>query len=244
MNIGIITQARMASTRLYGKVLLQANGQPMLFYHVNRLKWSQTPIYIATTQDVTDDKIVLFANQHGIPCFRGPSEDVLARFYECALHYKLDAIVRVCSDCPLIDGHLIRMGIWQYIKMNDPFLYLSNSIFKELPIGFDYEIFSFKLLQEAYQNAKCPQEREHVTPYIKKNSSSHITIVNSQSPIVLTSLQKSFRLTMDTIEDFNLLKQLIEKHHSADQSYLEIIEVLTQNPLQAKINAHIVQKSI
>src|ERR1017187_8832445 len=105
-RIGIISQARMTSTRLPGKILLEAKGKPMLSYHIDRLKRSGLPIYIATTINKTDEPVVQFAKTHTIPFYRGSEDHVLSRYYECALENKLDVIIRVTSDCPLIDGNL------------------------------------------------------------------------------------------------------------------------------------------
>ena len=122
-KIGIITQARMTSTRLPGKIMLEAAGIPLLKHHINRLKMSDIPIYIATTTNEEDDVIVNFANLENLPVYRGDEHNVLGRFYECALKYELDIVIRVTSDCPLIDGSLIKSAVEQYIRWEDSKIY-------------------------------------------------------------------------------------------------------------------------
>ena len=123
MSIGIITQARMTSTRLPGKVLKKVGNKTLLKYHIDRLKTSGYPIYIATTLNKTDDEIVNFAIHEGCSYYRGDEHNVLNRYYECAKENNLDVIVRDTSDCPLIDGSLIKKGIRQYSGLNDKNLY-------------------------------------------------------------------------------------------------------------------------
>ena len=105
LNIGIITQARMTSTRLPGKVLRQINGRSLLDYHIERLKLTGFEIIIATTANETDNPIIEFCNKSNIKSSRGSEHNVLSRFYTAAVENNLDIIVRVTSDCPLIDTH-------------------------------------------------------------------------------------------------------------------------------------------
>src|SRR6185437_2526684 len=202
---GIITQARMTSTRLPGKILMKAKGKSMLEYHLERLAWSNLPVYIATTTNQTDDVVVEFATKHGIMFSRGSEENVLSRYYECAKKNELDIIIRVTSDCPLIDGNLLGIGYNKYIEIDDAHLYLSNSIERTFPRGLDYEIFSFDLLEDAYYNADEEPELEHVTPYIRNNRSGNVTLLN----IANEKDYSNFRITLDTPEDFELIRKLI-----------------------------------
>lgn len=240
MNIGIISQARMTSSRLKGKIMRTAAHKPILHYHVHRALQSNYPVYIATTTNTTDDIVTDWCAAHHIPYYRGSEDHVLSRYFECAKLYNLDLIVRITSDCPLIDGRLIEQGIAQYIALNDPQTYISNGIQRTFPRGFDFEIFSFELLAQAYQNAHLAVDIEHVTPYLHQNRSGKVRIVQ-----VLNQQDKSqYRITLDTPEDYRLLKILIEQYHAHLLSYTDIIELLDQHPELVLINAHIEQKKL
>lgn len=240
MKIGIISQARMTSTRLPGKVLIKIKDKQILKYHIDRLKWSELPIFIATTINKEDNPIVDFSIKEEIKVFRGEEHNVLNRFYKCASENNLDIIIRVTSDCPLIDGSLIKEAAEIYTKENDDNLYLSNSINRTFPRGLDFEIFSFKLLEEAYQNARSESELEHVTPYIYQNKSSKVRI----KQFLNQKDESLYRITLDTEDDFKLLEKLIKDHNAEKLTGEEIVKVLKENPGLVSINAHIEQKKI
>ncbi|QNF35862.1 glycosyltransferase family protein [Adhaeribacter swui] len=226
----------MTSTRLPGKVLLPVKEQPLLKYHTDRLRQSGYPVFLTTTTNATDEALVQFARMEGLDFYRGDENNVLSRYYETALAYNLDIIVRVTSDCPLIDGNLIKSGVQQYLQKADDRLYLSNTVVRTFPRGLDFEIFSFVLLQEAAKAATEAFQKEHVTPYIKTHA-SNADIIN---PVDASN----FRITVDTPEDFDLVKVLIEKFAADKLGYTSIIHLLQNNPELAQINAHIEQKKI
>jgi spore coat polysaccharide biosynthesis protein SpsF len=233
---GVISQVRMTSSRLPGKVLLPAKGVPLLKYHVDRLRAFGLDVIIATTTNSTDDVIAHFAEKEDIGLYRGSEENVLSRYYEAAVKYNLDTVVRVTSDCPLIDGALVKESLERYQKMNDDSIYLSNSIIRTYPRGFDTEIFSFRLLEEGYKNAVTPFEEEHVTPYIKSHS--------KHEHIIWAEDASAFRITVDTPEDYELVKMLIEQHNADTMGCGEIIRTLKQHPELVAINAHVEQKKV
>ncbi len=237
---GIITQARMTSTRLPGKILKEVKGKSILEYQVDRLKWSGIPMYIATTTNLTDDIIADFAKDHNVVFSRGSEDNVLSRYYQCAKENELDVVIRVTSDCPLIDGYQVKEGLEAYLKMNDENLYLSNSIERTYPRGFDYEIFSFGLLEDAYKNADRVPELEHVTPYIRSNRSGKVNVYNISN----TENYGSLRITLDTPEDFELISRLIDDYHAEKIGYKEITEILINHPELVAINAHVEQKKV
>lgn len=240
LNIGIITQARMTSTRLPGKILMLAGGKTLLQYHTDRLKKTGFDIAIATTINSTDDSVCKFAEDHRLKFHRGSENNVLSRFYEAALKFKFDVIVRVTSDCPLIDPHLIRNSVEKYIRMNNPNLYMSNGLERTFARGFDFEIFSFQLLEEAYKNATEPGDLEHVTPYIWKNRKGNVELY----PVRQESNHGDFRICVDTPEDFELIRSLIETYHADQMSYNEIENLLEKHPELVAINSHIEQKKL
>jgi spore coat polysaccharide biosynthesis protein SpsF len=237
-RIGIITQARMTSTRLPGKIMMEVNGIKLLKYHTDRLKRTGFPVYIATTVNKTDDCVMNFAATEGIGLSRGSEHDVLSRYFKCAEENKLDVIVRVTSDCPLIDPDLLKRGIEKYLKLNDKTLYFSNALERTFPRGLEFEIFSFALLAEAFQNADQPVEKEHVTPYINRNRSGKVNFYHFKQE----EDKSNFRITVDTPEDFQLLKILIEEYNADSKDYKAITKILEEHPELVRINAHIEQK--
>ena len=152
----------------------------------------------------------------------------------------MDVIVRVTSDCPLIDGTLIGQAIAGYLQQQDPRLYLSNCLERTFPRGFDFEIFSFELLEEAYRNATLPAELEHVTPYINQNKSGRVHFQHiTQAPDT-----SRFRITLDTPEDFELIKILIEDHQAHLLPAADICRLLDAHPELVQINAQVAQKKL
>jgi spore coat polysaccharide biosynthesis protein SpsF len=239
-NIGIITQARTGSTRLPSKVLLKIKDKSLLQYHYDRLQTSGFHIVIATTVKSDDDQIEVFCRERNMDFYRGSEDDVLSRYYEAAVKYNLDTIIRVTSDCPLIDGNLIRKAVEEYRMMGDRHLYYSNTLTRTFPRGFDFEIFSMTLLEEAYKNATLPADREHVTPYIWNNRSGHTAIIQFIYPIDTSA----YRLTVDTKEDFELISRMIGEYNAETLSAADIIAILDKNSELVRINAHIEQKKV
>ena len=237
-KVGIISQARMSSSRLPGKVLKKSNGLTLLHYHLQRLRKSGYPVFIATTKNITDDPIVDFCNNNFVEFSRGDEQNVLERFYECALKYDLSVIVRVTSDCPLIDGEMIADAVDNYLNFKSTNLYYSNCIERTYPRGFDFEIFTFDMLKEAFEKSNTQSEKEHVTPFFYQNKSKEFTLLHYRS----SENHSNFRITVDTEEDFELMNLLIEKYNCAEKSGLEIIEILKKNPQLSKLNEHIEQK--
>jgi spore coat polysaccharide biosynthesis protein SpsF len=239
-HIGIITQARMTSTRLPGKIFKEVNNKSLLQYHIDRLKQTGFDIAIATTTNKTDDIISEFTETQNLKLHRGSENNVLSRFYETAVKFSFDIIIRVTSDCPLIDPHLIRNSIEKYLKFNNENLYMGNGIERTFARGFDFEIFSFSLLKDAFENAKEESDLEHVTPYIWKNRSGKVEFYH----IKQETNNSDLRITVDTADDFLLIKKLIEEYNAADLSYSEIEKVLRQHPELIAINSHIEQKKL
>ena len=237
MDVAIISQARIGSTRLPGKVLLNINDKSLLEYHIERLKWSFLPVIIATTVSKRDDSIIKICQDTETMFFRGDEDNVLCRYYKCAVKNKIDIIIRVTSDCPLADGSLIKNGIELFKKHRVD--YLSNTVNRTFPRGFDFEIFTFKALEEAYANADTMPEKEHVTPYIWKTHPDKFKILDFKNDID----KSKYRITVDMKEDFALMKKLIEDFDAGKKTYKEIIELLDSNPNVANINKDVKQKT-
>ena len=239
---GIISQVRMGSTRLPSKVLLPAAGRPLLDYHVARLAASGLPIILATTTEPADDLLADYAEARALPYHRGSEADVLARYYKTALKFGLDTVVRVTSDCPLVDGPLIGAAVRRFLAENNPLVYRSNAMVRTFPRGLDFEIFSMELLAEAHANATLPYEREHVTPYLKANPATAGRVVYRDEVWPGGDFSR-FRITLDTAEDYEVLRALIEQHGAAGLAVPELLSLLEAHPEIMALNAHIEQKT-
>ena len=239
-NIGIITQARSTSSRLPGKVLIKVGDATILSHHIKRLQSSGFEIFIATTENSSDDPIAAFCTENNYPFFRGSESNVLDRYYKTAKKFNLDIIIRVTSDCPLIDGNVIKSAVAEYLLLNDDEVYLSNGIERTFPRGFDFEIFSLSLLEDAWRNATEDFEKEHVTPYLYQGKNKRIKIKQ-----FLHNTDKSrYRLTLDTKEDYELLRILIEDYHADKKSVDEIISIMDNHPELSQINKDVEQKKL
>jgi spore coat polysaccharide biosynthesis protein SpsF len=239
-NTAIVTQARMTSTRLPGKVLIEVGGRPLLDLHLDRLLASGHGVVVATTTNATDDPIASLASARGLPVWRGSEDDVLSRFAGAIREFSLDTVVRVTSDCPLIDGELVAAGIATYEQAGDPDLYVSNALTRTMPRGMDFEVFSGAALLEADSLAVAGPHREHVTPYLYENVSGRVTLKN----LPWLEDKSAYRVTLDTEDDLRLIRALIEEHGAAELDCAGIIAVLDEHPEVAAINAHVEQKKL
>lgn len=238
--IGIITQVRVTSTRLPAKVLLRVSGRTYLEHHLERLRGTGLPVIVATTTNHDDDPVVGLAEQAGIPVFRGSEDDVLSRFAGAAREHGLDGIVRVTSDCPLIDPEVVAAGVDRWRSENDLDLYLSNCLERTYPRGMDYEIFSAARLYDADAKATLRSDREHVTPYLHQNRSGDMRLLN----LPWSGGGAQYRLTLDTADDWKLLDALIEDFGATRLNCAELVAILAAHPELATLNAHIEQKKL
>ncbi len=238
MKIIAIIQARMSSTRLPGKVLKEISGKPMLWYVVNRtlLSPSIDKVIIATSIDDSDDPIAAFCEKEKIECFRGDLENVLSRYWQVAKNEGADVIIRVTGDCPFVDGKLIEEGIKDFLDSGVD--YLSNTIERTYPRGFDFEIFTHNSLDTAYKNAVEEPEKEHVTPYIWRNHPEGFKIKYFKEE----KDKSNFRITVDNRKDLEAAKILIERYNADKKNYLEIIKLLEAHPEIVAINKNVEQK--
>ena len=174
---------------------------------------------------------------------KNPELGFLSRYYCCAKENNLDIIVRVTSDCPLINGLLIHEGIEHYLSV-DPSLktYLSVRSGKDFPRGLDFEIFSFALLEEAHLHCLELRYREHVTPYMQQHTErKQINIIHLQDKDRSIA---NWRLCIDTREDYHLMQTLSEGFNFLNYHYNDLVEYLTDHPQLKAINQHILQKKV
>ena len=241
MNKFAIVQARHGSTRLPGKILKEISGKPMLWHVVNRLSFSKLidKIVITTTTDSEDDKTEQFCKNYKIDYFRGSVDDVLSRYYETAKLFSADIIIRITSDCPMIDPEIIDQMLRLFLRGSDECDYISNVIDRTFPRGLDTEIFTFNALEKAMNDAATPYEREHVTPYIYNHKDKFKT------KNFFNNKDYSFhRWTVDTEEDFRLIEELYKAVYNPEKIFLfeDVLKIFKQKPELIKINQHIRQK--
>jgi len=236
MNIVAIIQARMGSTRLPGKVLMDINGKPLLWHIVNRVSASKyvSKIVLATSTDKKDDKIEDFAKEYRINIFRGSEDDCLDRYYQTAKKYNADVIVRITGDCPLICPDIIDKVILEYL--NDSYDYVTNTILYTYPDGCDVEVFSFKALEKAWKESKDHVEREHVTVYIKNSGKFKIKNVYNENPVN----PEEYKWSVDRIEDLEFVREVYKYLYQNGKifSHKEIMNLLKQHPEIKKINSN------
>ncbi len=237
-----ITQARIGSTRLPGKVLRSICGKPLLWWHLTRLRRCRLldGIVVATTEEPGADAIVEIARDLGVAVWRGPVEDVLSRYLGAAHAAKAATIVRVTSDCPVIDPALIDSLIQAYEDADGSIDYMSLDVSK-LPRGLDAEIFSTNMLEIAAREARDLAEREHVTAFIYRRPERFRIGALVPDSIELPGL----RLCVDTSEDLLLVSRVIEALAPERPSFAwaDMARIFELHPEWALINANTVQKS-
>ena len=238
--IAAIIQARMGSTRLPGKVLMNLAGKPVLWHIITRLQQATLLdwIGVATTINPEDDLIENACISWGIDVCRGSPEDVLLRYFTCAQHLGMgagrdDYIVRITADCPLVDPAIVDAIV--RMSVSGKYDYASNVDPPSFPDGLDVEIFRFEALETAVREASLPSDREHVTPFIRKN------IAFLKYNYANTSDLSSFRLTLDTPEDFRLITRIYDAlyHEGGIIPVSEVMEFLNSRPDVHSLNAHI-----
>jgi spore coat polysaccharide biosynthesis protein SpsF len=243
MTTVIVVQARMSSTRLPGKVLKPILGYPMLYFQLERLMEVKqaSRIVVATTTSPADDLIAAFCLANGFEFIRGSEDDVLSRYAEVATQFDASCIVRITSDCPLIDPPLVDFAISVFTTSKPPFDYVSNMIDPSWPYGMAVEVFSAKALLEANSEASQAAEREHVTPFIYWRPDRFRV-----KSITMTPDFSFHRWTVDTAEDFELVERIFKCLYPINPHFrmLDVMTLLDKHPEWLFINRHIIQKSL
>lgn len=238
MKILAITQARYGSSRLRGKVLKQVNGKTLLQIHIERILKSKliNDLIVATTIEPEAKEIIELAESLGIKSYRGSLNDVLDRYYQAAKDEAPDYVVRLTSDCPLIDPTIIDEVIQKCVSTKSD--YCSNTLILTFPDGMDVEVFTFAALEKAWIGGTLKSEREHVTPYIYNNSTVKGGKVFTAANVSNNVDYSNFRLTVDEEPDFQLIKNLIE-HLGDDKDWMSYVKYLQNNPSIFEINTSI-----
>jgi len=225
-KIGCIVQARMGSTRLPGKSLMEINGKPVLGIVLERLNQCKKldEIVVATTTNKKDLAIEEFCKQNSTTCFRGDEENVLKRFFECAKENSFGTIIRITADCPLIDPKTVDKAV--EVFKQGKFDYVSNVALRSFPRGLDVEVLSFKALEKSFKRAKKGFDKEHVTHYIYSNP-TEFKIGNVKAEKSL--FRPELRFCVDTEQDFKLIKAILS-HFNNLVPIEDAIKFIDQDP--------------
>ena len=235
----LVTQARIGSKRLPGKVLKEVNGTSLLQIHLDRLKKCAkiAKIIVATTVKEEDTIIYNNAIEWGYNASRGSELNVLDRFYEAVKDENADWVVRVTSDCPLLDSKLVDDVI--VFAQNHDYDYVSNGLIEHFPDGQDVEVFKFTALKIAWEKAELKSELEHVTPYIRNNANGKGDNLFSAINYACEQDFSHIRMTVDEPRDFDLIEHLIQKL-GTEKTWLEYTNYIIENNL-TKMNDQIIR---
>jgi spore coat polysaccharide biosynthesis protein SpsF len=232
----------MKSTRLPNKVMQDLAGEPMLVRVVTRVGRASSLdlVVVATTIDPADDAIESLCAQRGIACFRGSEEDVLDRYYQAARAFGANVVVRVSSDCPVIDPGVIDQLVNGFLDRQPDVDYANISVPKRtFPMGLDAEVMKYDALRQAWEKDKNPAWREHVTPFIYRNPEDFRIWVLTHEPDL-----SHLRWTVDTSEDLALAR-LVYDHFKHDHfAWREVYDLVQAHPEWATINAHVKQRGV
>lgn len=237
----VIIQARMGSTRLPGKVLKMLVDQTVLAHVVKRAQAISgvNEVAVATTIRPEDKVIAEEAQRLGVPVFLGSEEDVLSRYYETAVQTNADVIMRITSDCPLLDPDVSGIVLREFHDAEGAD-YVSNTIERRFPRGLDTEVFSFAALKTAYMEAKEEYQREHVTPFLYENPQRFFCkSVEGKEDF------SQYRWALDTPEDWKLIEQMYQSLYKSGHlfNWQNALALMQERPELAAINVHVQQKS-
>jgi spore coat polysaccharide biosynthesis protein SpsF len=240
VRIVVVVQARTTSTRLPGKVLMPLSNRPLLYRMLERVLAANTPsaVVVATTRDRRDDAIEAIAAEVGVACVRGHATDLLDRHYSAAVTCRADAVVKIPSDCPLVDPAIIDRVIGCYAAHADRADFVSNLHPATYPDGNDVEVIPVHVLEAAWIEATKRHEREHTTPFIWERA-ERFRILNVAWESGL-DYSLSHRWTIDYVEDYRFLAAVYdalwtERHPIF--SLADVLSLLDARPDIAALNA-------
>jgi spore coat polysaccharide biosynthesis protein SpsF len=239
MSVVAILQARMGSTRLPGKVLMDLGGETVLARVVGRLRRARLVerIVVATTDSAADDAIVLECHRLEVSAFRGSETDVLDRYCRAARVCAAGAVVRITSDCPAIDPELVDETVRMFYDESAD--YASNTLTPSYPRGLDTEVFTTVALERAWREAREGYEREHVTPYFYEHPEL-FKVISLQGRID----HSRYRWTLDTAADLELLREIYARFGNQDDfGWSQAVRLMEREPDLAELNSHVVQKA-
>jgi spore coat polysaccharide biosynthesis protein SpsF len=240
MKVVAIIQARMGSTRLPGKVLKDIEGETALARVVSRLRRASLidEVLVATADRPADDAIVAESRRCGVAVSRGDENDVLDRYFRAAQLSKAEAVVRITSDCPLIDPGITDKTIRAFLDEGPD--YASNALQRTYPRGLDTEVISTRALERAWRAASKAYEREHVTPYIYEHPDQFKIL-----PVTGDADYSQHRWTLDTPEDLKFIRAVYAQMKGHDNFlWKDVLDLLERNPELLEINRAISQKAL
>lgn len=240
MRVVAIVQARMGSTRLPGKVLQDISGQSMLARVVRRLGKSQLidETIVATSDRDGDVPIRRECERLGVRVFCGDEDDVLDRFYQAAVQYAAEAVVRITGDCPLIDAGVSDHVIQSFLGRGPD--YACNFIKRTYPRGLDTEIMGMPTLERTWREASEPYQRVHVTPYIYTHPEQFclLSVCGKRD-------YSHLRWTVDTPEDLEFVRAVYSHlEHLEDFCWVDVLDLLQREQSLGSLNRHIQQKAL
>ena len=238
-NIVIIVQARMSSTRFPNKIMKTVLDEPVLFRQLERIAAIQhsVQLVVATSQQPEDDMILKACQEREYACMRGNLNDLLDRHYQIAKYLKADTVIKIPSDCPLIDTDVIDQTISFYLENINKYDFVSNLHPATFPDGNDVEIMTFDCMERTWHEATTQLEREHTTPYIWENSDK-FRCANVPWETGL-DYSMSHRFTLDYKEDLDFIRAVYEKLYPRNPNFSlsDILELLDEHPEIYEINA-------
>ena len=231
----------MGSSRLPGKVLLPLAGQPLLVRMVERVRRAHLAgtVVVATTTAPDDDAVVAYCAAHDLACFRGDALDLLDRHYQAACHYGADVVLKIPSDCPLIDPAVIDQVVGVYLANEDSFDFVSNLHPATFPDGNDVEVMRFGALETAWREARRSLEREHTTPFFWENPDrfrlGNVAWTTGQD------FSMTHRWTIDYPEDYAFIRAVYEALYPGNPAFglADVLHLLAERPDIAGLNAHL-----
>lgn len=240
MRVVAVIQARMGSTRLPGKVLRDIDGETMLSRVVHRVRRATllNDVVIATSVRPADEAVVAEATRLGVSVFRGSEDDVLDRYYQAALAYKAEVVVRITSDCPLVDPTIIDVVVRTFLRASPD--YASNTLVRTYPRGLDVEVMSMPALAVAWREANKPYHRTHVTPYIYESPSLFrlLSIIGSTN-------YSCHRWTVDTLEDLEFVRRVYgQLDHNDSFGWQDVLNLCEREPALMELNRYTEQKPL
>jgi spore coat polysaccharide biosynthesis protein SpsF len=231
----------MGSTRLPGKALTSIGARPMLDWTVRRTARATLvdAVVVATTVNGSDDPIAAFCQQSKYAVFRGSEDDVLDRYWKAAEANSADVIVRITSDCPLIDPEVIDLTVAAFVSHRGTD-YASNTLEpRTYPRGLDVEVFSRAALGRTWHEDLKPKSREHVTPYMYRTTGRFRTL-----RVAAQENNSDHRWTVDTPEDLALARAVYDEFPDGEFGYREVLAFLSSHPEIRLLNAGITQKAM
>ena len=235
-RVVVIVQARMGSSRLPGKVLMDLHGRPLLERQIERLRRSRTvdAIVIATSTHARDDAIAEVAERVGVGVFRGPEDDVLARYVGAADAFQADVVVRGTADCPLVDPEVLDRCVERLLE-DDDLDYVSNTLQRTYPRGLDVEVLRRSVLERAHHEATDPGDREHVTGFIWRQP-ERFRLAN----VVDCEDRSALRWTVDTQDDLDVVRAVYDALYPErpDFSYADALAHVSEHPAVHAGNRH------